>query len=424
MTSLPASVSPAGPEAPDGPETPDDPETSGGAAGGAGAPGGAAGGQPSSPPGGAEARDGARGAGLPAVWLRFNCRCPLCRDPVSGQRLLRITDIPADISVAGITASSGTVQVLFHPDGHRAVFDQDWLARYGEPGRNPPPDPRTEDAKRLWSAARLGGDPPRGSWPRYLADAGYRRACQSAVLRDGLLVLSEVPADPGAVLEVAASLGYVRETNYGRLFDVRVETSPANLAFTSLPIPPHTDNPYRDPVPTVQLLHCLDNAADGGDSGFVDGFHAAAALRAQDPAAFATLAVTPVTFRYRDAATELSATRPLISLDARGRIREIRVNSRSLEPVRLPGARAAAFYAAYRAFAELLSSPAAMLTVRLRPGDCAVFDNTRVLHARTGFTGGGRRHLQGCYADLDGIESAVAVGERATTDDTRRKDRI
>ena len=26
--------------------------------------------------------------------------------------------------------------------------------------------------------------------------------------------------------------------------------------------------------------------------------------------------------------------------------------------------------------------------------------------------------------DLDGIESAVAVGERATTDDTRRKDRI
>jgi hypothetical protein len=66
--------------------------------------------------------------------------------------------------------------------------------------------------------------------------------------------------------------------------------------------------------------------------------------------------------------------------------------------------------------------PAAMLTVRLRPGDCAIFDNTRVLHAGTGFAGGGRRHLQGCYADLDGVESAVAVGGRATTGDTRRKD--
>ena len=209
-----------------------------------------------------------------------------------------------------------------------------------------------------------------------------------------------------------------------RSFDVRVETSPANLAFTSLPIPPHTDNPYRDPVPTVQLLHCLDNAADGGDSGFVDGFHAAAALRAQDPAAFATLAVTPVTFGYRDATTELSATRPLISLDAHGRIREIRINPRSLQPVRLPGPRATAFYAAYAAFAELLSAAPSMLAVRLNPGDCAVFDNTRVLHARTGFAQAGRRHLQGCYADLDGVESAVAVAERATTGGIRRNDQI
>ena len=363
-------------------------------------------------------------AGMPAVWLRDNCPCPLCRDPASGQRLVHVTDIPADIAVAEVVSSGGTVSVLFHPDGHRAVFDLDWLARHAGPARGGPPDPRTEDAKRLWSAADLGGEPPRGSWPRYLAQASYRRACQSAVLREGLLLLSDVPTEPGAVLAVASSLGYVRETNYGRLFDVRVESSPSNLAFTSLPIRPHTDNPYRDPVPTVQLLHCLDNAADGGDSGFVDGFHAAAALRAQDPAAFAILADTPVTFGYRDAATELSATRPLISLDPQGRIREIRINPRSLQPVRLPGPRAGAFYAAYAAFARLLGAAPSMLTVRLRPGDCAVFDNTRVLHARTGFAQAGRRHLQGCYADLDGVESAVAVAERATTGTIRRKDQI
>jgi len=33
-----------------------------------------------------------------------------------------------------------------------------------------------------------------------------------------------------------------------------------------------------------------------------------------------------------------------------------------------------------------------------------VFDNTRVLHARTAFHGPpGDRHLQGCYADIDGL---------------------
>jgi hypothetical protein len=45
----------------------------------------------------------------------------------------------------------------------------------------------------------------------------------------------------------------------------------------------------------------------------------------------------------------------------------------------------------------------------LEPGDCVVFDNTRILHSRTGFTATGRRHLQGCYADIDGAESTVEV---------------
>ena len=85
----------------------------------------------------------------------------------------------------------------------------------------------------------------------------------------------DVPAEEGRVLEVAGTFGFVRETNYGRLFDVRVRPDPNNLAFTSARITPHTDNPYRDPVPTLQLLHCLTNAAVGGDSGLIDGFKAA-----------------------------------------------------------------------------------------------------------------------------------------------------
>jgi gamma-butyrobetaine dioxygenase len=355
------------------------------------------------------ARTGA--AGLPAVWLRHNCRCAGCLDPVTGQRLRDVTDLPADLTVSDVSLAGRQVTVCFQPDGHQAVFDQAWLTRHAA-GPEPAADPRTEDAKRLWPASGPPGPPPRLSWPRYTADPGYRRACQQAILDDGLILLCDVPTEPGTVLAVAASMGYVRETNYGRLFDVRVEAAPANLAYTSRPIAPHTDNPYRDPVPTVQLLHCLRSAAAGGDSVFADGFRAAAWLRAQDPALFAVLAGTPVTFSYRDQSTRLSATRPLISLDPRGRIREIRCNGRSLQPPCLSPAEAAGFYAAYRAFAALASDPAVLRTVRLAPGDCVVFDNTRILHGRTGFTGQGGRHLQGCYADLDGVESAVAVAGR------------
>jgi gamma-butyrobetaine dioxygenase len=174
--------------------------------------------------------------------------------------------------------------------------------------------------------------------------------------------------------------------------------------------PPHTDNPYRDPVPTVQLLHCLSNAAAGGESGLVDGFHAAATLREQNPDAFELLARTPVTFRYVDASADLSAANPMIGLDALGRIKSIRVNNRSMRPLTgLAAERIPAFYAAYRAFAELLYRPQAQLNFRLEPGDSVVFDNTRALHARTGFTAAGDRHLQGCYADLDSAASARSV---------------
>jgi gamma-butyrobetaine dioxygenase len=348
--------------------------------------------------------------GLPAIWLRGNCQCADCLDPGSGQRLVGITDLPADVVVATVITSGDVVEVVFEPDGHRAAFDRAWLARFAAPGHSS--DDRVEDAKRLWSTDAFSDGFPEGSWPRYLSDPAHRRSCLAAVLREGFVRLSGVPCEPGAVLMVAESMGYVRETNYGRLFDVQVEATPANLAFTSLPIAPHTDNPYRDPVPTVQLLHCLHNAVQGGTSGLVDGFAAAAALREQDPAAFGVLTSTPVTFRYSDAATRLRATRPLIGLDPRGRIREIRFNGRSLEPVRLPAEETIVFYAAYRKFAALITRPGQMLTLRLTPGDCLIVDNTRILHARTGFAATGRRHLQGCYADLDGLASTLAVLDR------------
>jgi gamma-butyrobetaine dioxygenase len=319
-----------------------------------------------------------------------------------------MTDQPAEVSVGSITERGDFYDVTFEPDGHQAVISKSWLAAALEPE----PGARTEDAKRLWAAAGLAGGPPRVGWTSYTADLASKARALDALLTDGFVLLTDVPARPAMVLEVAASMGYVRETNYGKLFDVRSVIDPANLAFTSLAITPHTDNPYRDPVPTVQLLHCLASAAEGGDSGLVDGFAAAGLLREENPAAFAILTSTPVTFRYADATADLSATMPMIGLDPRGRIREVRFNSRSLQPLASRDGSPDAFYRAYRAFAEVLTRPDLMLTFRLEPGDCVAFDNTRVLHARTAFTAGrgpGSRHLQGCYADLDGVASELAV---------------
>ncbi|HEY6786021.1 MAG TPA: TauD/TfdA family dioxygenase [Trebonia sp.] len=373
---------------------------------------------------------------FPAAWLRDNCPCEQCLDPVTGQRLLDLAGIPAPV----ITAAAGApgedrVVVTYAPDGHRSAFAWSWLAGHALDGTIPP-DPRTEDAKQLWQAADLGWRPghpglagpvsspslPAADWPPYAADPAARSAILSAVLGYGVAVLHGVPAEPGSVLAVAATLGYVRETNYGRLFDVRVEPSPDNLAYTSREILPHTDNPYRDPVPTIQLLHCLRDAAGGGGTLLIDGFAAAALLREEDPAAFAVLTATPWPFAYTDAGTELRACQPLIGTDPRGRIREVRLNGRSMQPLHGPAEQVAAAYDAYLAWARLLRRPELAIRTRLAPGDCLIFDNTRILHARTAFTvpaaastaagGTGGRHLQGCYADLDGLASTLAVLRR------------
>jgi gamma-butyrobetaine dioxygenase len=403
--------------------------------------------------------------GFPAVWLRHNCRCPECLDPVTGQRLIEVTAIPDGCAVSVEAETAESVTVVFAPDGHRALFSRAWLAacalpagRAAVPERSPwlsglagvpePPavpaagaerpaaanqdaDPRTEDGKRLWRAADLAGPVafPVADWDSYLADDAVRAASLDAVATLGFALLRGAPVAPGTVLTVAGTFGFVRETNYGKLFDVRVVADPANLAFTSRAIAPHTDNPYRDPVPTLQLLHCLRDADLGGDTGLVDGFAAAAALRRADPASFALLTATRWPFAYTGKETELRARAPLIALTPDGRITAVRLNNRSMGPLRLPCEQAEAAYAAYRAWASLLGRPEFLVTMRLAPGDCLIFDNTRVLHARTAFAGATgpaasgedtsaegpvrERHLQGCYADIDGLLSTLAVLRRA-----------
>jgi gamma-butyrobetaine dioxygenase len=372
---------------------------------------------------------GALGAvlGLPAIWLRDNCSCPECRDPDTGERLTSISDFPASVFVAAVRQAGQRIEIEFGPDRHHSVYDARWLDQFrpasGQlPGTGPDAarlaatagaeDGRGEDAKQLWDAAGIAGSFPQGSWPLYQASSAHRRACLRAVLRGGFVVLADMPREPDAVMAVARSTGIVRETERGRVTDVKVGASPAYEAVTGRPVPPCTAAPFRDPLLTVKILGCLNDAAEGGESTLVDGFMAAARLRAENPAAFAVLATTAVTFSRADDRAELRATRPVISVDPRARIREIRFASSYLSPLRGSASEIVAFYDAYRSFAQLLANPELACTFRLHPGDCLILDNTRILHGRTGFTDTGRRHLQACWTDLDGLASRLALLER------------
>ena len=189
--------------------------------------------------------------------------------------------------------------------------------------------------------------------------------------------------------------------------DVRTVVDPTNLAYTGLGLGAHTDNPYRDPTPTLQLLHCLASSAAGGENTLVDGFRVAADL---SPDHRGLLARYPLRFRFADADTELETEVPVLTLAVSGELAAVHYNTRSVQPIRVPDVHA--YYEAYQAFGRMLEEPRYRIEFKLEPGDLFIVDNLRVLHGRTGYSESGERHLQGCYADRDGLRSKLAVLSR------------
>jgi gamma-butyrobetaine dioxygenase len=173
----------------------------------------------------------------------------------------------------------------------------------------------------------------------------------------------------------------------------------------------HTDNPYRDPVPTVQLLHCLESSTEGGDSVLVDGFKAAAILRQESKEDFDILTGTWINFRFSDTKTDLRSRVPMIELNDNNEIVKVRYNNRSIDTINLPTDKIRHFYKAYRHWSEIIERDDLKITFKLSEGDLMLLDNTRIMHARTTFSKKGKRHLQGAYTDLDGLYSQLNVLE-------------
>ncbi len=357
-------------------------------------------------------RDGSRSR-FHALWLRDGAQDPETRDPHSGQKLITLSEIPAETraSQAGVTAEGG-IAVTFAPGDKTVGYAADWLWANAYDAPQPRNAGWLGPKVETWDSG-LGAAIPVGDYETVTRDRAALGAWLGAVRRYGFAKLTGGPVAEGALCRVAALFGYLRETNYGRTFDVRVEVSPANLANSSLGLQAHTDNPYRDPAPTLQILYCLENTAEGGESLVVDGYRAAGRLQAERPEAFDLLSRYAARFEFSGAAGVcLRARRPMIELAPDGELTAIRFNNRSAAPiVDVPYEVMPEYYAAYRRLGEIIDDPAMAVSFKLAPGECFIVDNTRVLHARKGYGGTGSRWLQGGYPDKDGLLSTLAAIE-------------
>ncbi|MEM7464239.1 MAG: TauD/TfdA family dioxygenase, partial [Pseudomonadota bacterium] len=248
---------------------------------------------------------------------------------------------------------------------------------------------------------------PTGDYSELVQSSSALRDWLEMIIRYGFGKIENGPVEDGSLFRIVDLFGYVRETNYGRHFEVRTEVNPTNLAYTGLGLQAHTDNPYRDPVPTIQVLYCLESSAKGGENMVVDGFAAVNWLRDENQEYFDALADHCASFEYAgEAGVCLSSRKPIIELAPDGELTGIRFNNLSMSAVTdVPFDKMSTYYEAYRRLGEIIDDEAMEVTFRLNPGEAFLVDNRRVLHARKGYSGQGTRWLQGCYADMDSLRS-------------------
>ena len=224
----------------------------------------------------------------------------------------------------------------------------------------------------------------------------------------GFVIVKKVPITNNFIVNFANSIGSIRSTNFGEFFNVKSIPNPNDLAYTSLALSPHTDNPYRKPVPCIQLLHCIENEVSGGHSTLVDGFNVATHLKKNDPDFFNILTKVKVKFKFIDKNVILENKGELIELDEAKNLKQVRFSTRLDYVPMLEKNELDLYYKARKKISTLYNSDKFKIEFKLMSGDILMMDNHRLLHGRTAYEASeGKRFLQGCYIDYDSSEGKL-----------------
>ncbi|KAK7042575.1 glycoside hydrolase family 5 protein [Favolaschia claudopus] len=355
------------------------------------------------------------GATFPFVWLRDSCLSPDCIHPSTSQKLHRSSDVPRSIRPAddGVEITSDGLRISW-ADGHKSFFPREFLDRHSSPKRLA--EFHADLREKPWDAAQIRKNTDLYVSYESLQKPSGLRVAIDQLCSDGLLFVTGVPNEETSdatceLRKLAATFSQIRDTFYGQVWDVVNLRNSRNIAYTNLDLGLHMDLLYFKNPPKYQILHCLRNRVVGGASLFVDAFHAAEAVRLQDPALFSVLATTLVPFHYINDGHHLHYAHPTIQLSSScDAIEQINYSPPFQAPLLLNTP--PPFYAALARFASLLEDPKRVYEYTLKEGDAVIFDNRRVLHARTAFRDKEgvdvredepNRWLKGCYFEADAL---------------------
>jgi gamma-butyrobetaine dioxygenase/trimethyllysine dioxygenase len=323
-------------------------------------------------------------------WLRHNCDC--CRHPLTRERTLCSSSVPLDLRPVGVRGDGTGLHILWPDEGdtHASHYPYAWLRQHAYGRESDAVEPPSSDLAPLEIRALPEGRP-------------LHAACIDVVRRHGAAIVRGAGLDTEALIDDFRRGGYrLIETHFGRIEDLRTDNSTNRntdqLGYTDAAVDLHSDQPFLEEPPHYQMLHCMRPADRGGDNALADALQAALYLRSLDASAYELLTTVPVRFvrQQREFAKEFVT--PIIELRA-GRPVRVRSSYFTMAPHRVPFERMEDWYRAYNRFARLVADPRHQIRVALAAGDLLLYDNHRMLHARTSFEG--PRWMRGIYFDRE-----------------------
>ena len=327
------------------------------------------------------------------------------------EQVFEIVDAAPDLMPTRRAHRHRRLSAVDWQDGHRSRFDPGWLRAHAY-----------DDESR---AERLRRKPKAIALAQRFAAAGVRVPAlmndNDALLqwllavRDiGLTQVRGVPTEPGSLKLIAQRISFIRESNFGVLFNVQSKADADSNAYTAFNLPLHS-GPADSRAATGAAVSALPGQrCRRWREYFCRRFCDCRCLASGRPRSCSkALCEIPVEFRNKDRHSDYRCLAPIIALDALGQVSEIRMANFLRGPFDTSVEQMPRLYRAYRRFIAMTREPRFRLMQRLNPGELWCFDNRRTLHARNAFDpASGARHFQGCYIDRDELLSRILVLQR------------
>ncbi|KIN05903.1 hypothetical protein OIDMADRAFT_189550 [Oidiodendron maius Zn] len=348
---------------------------------------------------------------------RDHCRCQKCVNQDTMQRAFDTFQITPDVEPKEVVTERDGLRVTWGydgiSDGHVSLYPWEWLKKQGLSSQSQELSQENLDLY-LWDKS-INLEEPVVHYDEIMSHEKGVGEWTAKIRKYGFCYVEGCPVSPEKTERLLERIAFIRITHYGGFYDFTSDLTMKDMAYTSLALGAHTDTTYFTDPAGLQMFHLLSHTeGTGGASLLVDGFNAAHRLRQESPESWDILRAVPILWHAsgNEGITITPSHRfPVLGINSNvgtgsthgiEGLLQIRWNNddRGLVPVRENDPISATkWYEAARKFDAILKEDDMQYWAQLKPGRPLIFDNWRVLHGRSAFSG--KRRICGGYVNHD-----------------------